>query len=122
MAWKARLFMGLMLAVMLLAIAGPAMADDDNNREDRGEDRQEWREEWREHDDCGWRQCDFEEFEIEEFDIDIDDDIVPVAFVIEDIDVDCDGIDDRWDWWINDRCEVEVELEAVPWWWSWDWD
>ena len=47
MAWKARLFMGLMLTVMLLAIAGPAMAGD-NNRQERREDRQEFREERRE--------------------------------------------------------------------------
>ena len=45
MAWKARLFLGLMLTVLLVAIAGPAMAD--NNRQERREDRQEWREELR---------------------------------------------------------------------------
>ena len=47
MAWKARLFLGLMLTVMLLAIAGPVMADN-NNRQERREDRREHREELRE--------------------------------------------------------------------------
>jgi hypothetical protein len=50
MAWKARLFMGLMLTVMLLAIAGPAMADD-NNRQERSEELREDRREFREDDD-----------------------------------------------------------------------
>lgn len=49
MAWKARLFMGLMLTVMLLAIAGPAMAD--NDRQDRREARQEFRDDFF-FDDC----------------------------------------------------------------------
>ena len=40
MAWKARLFLGLMLTVMLLAIAGPVMADN-NNREERRELRED---------------------------------------------------------------------------------
>ena len=35
-----------MLTVMLIAIAGPAIADD-NNRQERREDRREWRDEWR---------------------------------------------------------------------------
>jgi hypothetical protein len=73
MAWKARLFLGLMLTVMLIAIAGPAMAD--NNRQERREDRLEWREELREdnlfinHHD-GFHGCcnDFELDEVEIFD------------------------------------------------------
>jgi hypothetical protein len=121
MAWKARLFMGLMLTVMLLAIAGPAMAGDNNRqerREERREDRQEFREEFREDDvlvfghdfdDC----CDIEDdFELDEevFFVSDFDHFVPWYFFIEEIDIDCDGVDDRWDGWIHDECEVEVEF------------
>ena len=120
MAWKARLFMGLMLTVMLLAIAGPAMADD-NNRQERSKDRQEFREERREDffdfddhdidfDDC----CDDDvEFDEEVFLVDDFDFFAPLVFVVE-IDVDCDGIDDRWDWWIGDGCVIEdVDIEPL---------
>jgi len=73
MAWKARLFMGLMLTVMLLAIAGPVMADDDNNRQERREDRREFREDnfFINHHD-GFHNCcnDFELDEDEIFDLD----------------------------------------------------
>ena len=70
MAWKARLFLGLMLTVMLIAIAGPAMAGD-NNRQERREDRREWREDnllINHHD--GFHGCcnDFELDEVEIFD------------------------------------------------------
>lgn len=106
MSWKARLLMGLMLVAMLMAIAGPAMADHTQrheNRQDRLEDR--WDERWDRWDD--------EEFEVEEFEIDDFSwfGFAPVILVIEDID--CDGIDDDWDDWIDD-CEVEVEV--VEWW------
>ena len=121
MAWKARLFMGLVLTVMLLAIAGPAIADDNNNRQERREDRREAREERREHndfflfdhdkvfDDC----CDHDSrFDDEEFLVN-DLDFSPLVFVVE-IDVDCDGIDDRLDWWIGNGCVIEdVEIEPL---------
>ena len=45
MAGKARLFMGLLLTVMLLVTAGPAMADD-NNRQERREDLQDFRDDF----------------------------------------------------------------------------
>ncbi len=68
MAWKARLFVGLMLTVMLLAIAGPVMAD--NNSQERREDRREFREDnsFIDHHD-GFRGCcnDFELDEAETF-------------------------------------------------------
>ena len=76
--------MGLMLTVMLLAIAAPAMAGD-NNRQERREERREFREDF--HDDF---------------------------FVIEEIDVDCDDVDDDLDGLIDEGaivCEVEVEFE-----------
>ncbi len=124
MAWKARLFMGLMLTVMLLAIAGPAMAGD-NNRQERREERREFREELREDDDFfvldhhnGFDDCchDFEFDEEEVFVSDFDFGFVPYFYVVEEIDIDCDGIEDHWDSWIDDDCEVEVEIEAVDWW------
>src|SRR3712207_3712166 len=77
MAWKARLFLGLMLTVMLIAIAGPVMADDNNNRQERREDRREWREERREHDnfyvfdhDKDFDDCCHDDFKFDDEDID----------------------------------------------------
>ena len=121
MAWKARLFMGLMLTVMLLAIAGPAMAGD-NNRQERREERREDRQEFREDhgffafghhngfDDC----C--HDFELDEEEVLVSDfnfGFIPLVYVVE-IDVDCDGIDDRWDWWIGNGCTIEdIEIEPL---------
>ena len=104
MAWKARLFMGLMLTVMLLAIAGPAMAGE--NRQERREDRREAREERREHNDYflfdhdkDFDDCCDHDFELDEevFFVNDFDYFVPLVYVVE-FDIDCDGIDDRWDW------------------------
>lgn len=116
MAWKARLLMGLMLTVMLLAIAGPAMAD--NNRQERREERQEFREEFREDffvfdhdfDDC----CD-DDFDDEDVEF-VDFDFVPFFFVLEEIDVDCDDVDDDLDGLIDEGaivCEVEFEFDDL---------
>jgi hypothetical protein len=105
MAWKARLFMGLMLTVMLLAIAGPAMAGD-NNRQERSEDRQEFREDFFvfDHDN------DFDDCCHDDFD---DDDFVffPYFFAVEEIDIDCDGFDDDFDGWFDEGADCEVEIE-----------
>ena len=118
MAWKARIFLGLMLTVMLIAIAGPVMADD-NNRPERREDRREWRDEWRKdnlfinHHD-GFHGCckDFDLDEDEFLDNDLDF-FAPLIYVVE-FDVDCDGIDDRLDWWIGNGCVIEdVEIEPL---------
>ena len=108
---KLVLAMAAVLVGMLAALPGPAMADHTQrheNRQDRLEDR--WDERWDRWDDV--------EFEVEEFevdDIEVDDFswfwFAPVVLVIEDID--CDGIDDHSDDWIDD-CEVEVEV--VEWW------
>lgn len=114
MAWKARVFMGLMLTVMLLAIAGPAMADD-NNRQERREDRREFREEFREDffvfdhdfdfDDC----CD-DDFDDHDFDFDNDFGFFPFFFAVEEIDIDCDGFDD-FDGLFDEGADCEVEIE-----------
>ncbi len=115
MAWKARLFMGLMLTVMLLAIAGPVMADD-NNRQERREDRQEFREELREDNDFfifdhdnGLNDCCHDDFEIDDVEF-VDYGFVPFVFGIEEIDIDCDGIGDYLDLFIGESCEVEIEF------------
>ncbi len=119
MAWKARLFMGLMLTVMLLAIAGPAMAGDNNRqerREERREDRQEFREEFREDffvfdhnidfDDC----CDDDEIDIDDVEF-VNFGFVPLFLAIEEIDIDCDGIDDDFDGLFDEGADCEVEIE-----------
>jgi hypothetical protein len=112
MAWKTRLFMGLMLTVMLLAIAGSAMADD-NNRHERREDRQEWREDWREEWREDWRKEWREDFccddEVVFFDHGFD--FVPVFYLIEEIDIDCDGFDDDFDGLFDEGADCEVEIE-----------
>ena len=121
MAWKARLFLGLMLTVMLIAIAGPVMADENNNRQERREDRRELRGERRDHDfflfdhdkdfnDCCVHDVDLDEDEFLVNDLDF---FAPLVYVVE-FDVDCDGIDDRLDWWIGNGCVIEdVEIEPL---------
>jgi hypothetical protein len=109
--------MGLMLILMLLAIAGPAMAGD-NNRQKRRQDRQEFREERREHNDLflfdhdnGFDDCCHDDLEPDEEEFFVSDfGFVPWYFFVEEIDIDCDSVDDRWDGWIHDECEVEVEF------------
>jgi len=110
MSWKARLLMGLMLVAMLMAIAGPAMADHTQrheNRQDRWEDR--WDERW---DDV--------EFEVEEFEVD---ELFFPFFVLEVEDVDCDGVDDDGDGGIDEDvvCIVEFEVEEWGEWEEWEW-
>ncbi len=111
MAWKARLFMGLMLTVMLLAIAGPAMAGD-NNRQERREDRQEFREERREDFFVFDHGHDFDDCCYDDFD-NFDNDFVfyPYFFAVEEIDIDCDGIDDDFDGLFDEDADCEVEIE-----------
>jgi hypothetical protein len=103
-----------MLTVMLLVFAGPAMAGD-NNRQERREDREEFREDdvlvfGYDFNDC----CDIEG-ELDEEVVLVNDfySFVPLAFVVE-IDVDCDGIDDRLDGWIGNGCVIEdVDIEPL---------
>ena len=108
MAWKARLFMGLMLTVMLLAIAGPAMAGDNNRqelREERREDRQEFHHNI-DFDDC----CDDDEIDIDDVEF-VNFVVVPLFLAIEEIDIDCDGIDDDFDGLFDEGADCEVEIE-----------
>ncbi len=101
MSWKARLLMGLMLVAMLMAIAGPAMADHTQrheNRQDRWEDR--WDERW---DDV--------EFEVDEFffplvsEVDVDVDVENVGprndnegeCIVTEVDWDLDGFIAEWE-------------------------
>ena len=116
MAWKARLFMGLMLSLMLLAIAGPAMADE-NNRQERREERQEFREELRE--DFFFFDHDIEFDDCCDDDFGFDDEVVfvsdfgfvPIFFAVEEIDIDCDGIDNDLDGLFDEGADCEVEIE-----------
>jgi len=114
---------------MLLAIAGPAMADD-NNRQERREERQEFREELREDffffdhdidfDDC----CDDDDFGFDDEVVFVSDFgfdheffvsdfglFTPFVFGIEEIDIDCDGIDDDLDGLFDEGADCEVEIE-----------
>ncbi len=43
-------------------------------------------------------------------------DFVPFFYFIEEIGIDCDGIDADWDSLIDDDCEVEDEIKAAGWW------
>ena len=88
------------MTVMLLAIAGPAMAGD--NRQER----QEFREDFFvfDHninsDDC----CD-DDVEFVDFGF------VPIFFAVEEIDIDCDGLDDDFDGLFDEGADCEVEIE-----------
>ncbi len=111
MAWKARLFMGLMLTVMLLAIAGPAMADD-NNRQERREDRREFREDFRDDFFVFDHDIDFDDCCDDDDDVEfVDFGFVPWFFFVEEIDIDCDGIDDDFDGLFDEGGDCEVEIE-----------
>ena len=105
---------------MLIAIAGPVMADD-NNRPERREDRRELREERRDHDfflfdhDKDIKDCCVHDFDLDgdEFLVNDLDFFAPLLYAVE-FDVDCDGIDDRLDWWIGNGCVIEdVEIEPL---------
>ena len=37
-------------------------------------------------------------------------------FAIEEIDIDCDGVDDDWDGGIDEGADCEVEIEFFDWW------
>ena len=117
--WKARLLVGFMLVAMMLAtVAGPALANDGkqgNGFNGRGNNNNNNNNRF---EDCGWHHCGFERDIL--FD-GFDENLlisgfnfgVPVVYVVE-IDVDCDGINDRWDWWIGNDCEIEdVDIELL---------
>ena len=90
------------LVAMLVASAGPAIADHTNrheNRQDRWEDR------------CDWdNRCDDRRRHHGDFFF-----VNPWLFV-EEIDIDCDGEDDDWDGWIDEGADCEVEIEFFEWW------
>jgi hypothetical protein len=96
------------LVAMLAATAGPAMADNNNrheNRWDRWEDRH--------HGDCDWFNC----HRGDHIDLDLDEAffLFPL-FAVEEIDIDCDGVDDDWDGGIDEGADCEVEIEFFEWW------
>jgi hypothetical protein len=92
-SWKARLFMGLMLVgTLLIMVAGPAMADD-NNRQERRDDRQDFRHDL--HDDFFFNHdCDdCDDVDVEDFGF------FPLftSFDLDDAEVFCDNADDDLD-------------------------
>ncbi len=87
-SWNARLLMGLMLvATLLIMVAGPAMAD--NNRQERRDDLQDFRHDLRDdfffNHDCD--DCD--DFDVEDFGF--------FPFDVDDVEFFCDGDDDDFD-------------------------
>jgi hypothetical protein len=101
------------LVAMLVASAGPAIADHTNrheNRQDRWEDR------------CDWdNRCDDRRRHHGDFFFRHDNDFFTPFFFspflfVEEIDIDCDGEDDDWDGWIDEGADCEVEIEFFEWW------
>jgi CDP-diacylglycerol pyrophosphatase len=108
-----------LMVAMLVAFAAPAMANNQNERNDqhrfsnifddnccRGHD----------HDGNFRNNCcnnNNDKFE------DIFDDnafLFFPFFAIEEIDIDCDGVDDDWDGGIDEGADCEVEIEFFEWW------
>ena len=120
---RVKLVLGALAVVVasFAAFAGPALADDDCDFRERGN-----RDDGFVCRDDGDREF----FEVDDFNNDdfffdhddFDDDFFfynpflfsPFLFV-EEIDVDCDEIDDDFDGWVDEGavCEVEVEFEEV---------
>ena len=105
---KLVLALSAVLVAMLVATAGPAMADHTKrheNRLDRLEDR---------HNNCDWLDCRDDDDHV---DLDFDEAFLVAPFlIIEEIDIDCDGEDDDWDGWIDEGADCEVEIEFFEWW------
>jgi Ni/Co efflux regulator RcnB len=115
-SWKARLLVGFMLvAMMLVTVAGPALANHTNRHENRIDNRQDrhhngWNG-WNNHHDNDWNRWNNNH---NNNDFDFDEEVVfftPFLFVIEDID--CDGFDDDFDGWIDEDAVCEVEFGLV---------
>jgi hypothetical protein len=115
---KVVLALSALMVAMLVATAGPAMADH-TNRHERLEDRRgdcDWldcRDDRR--GDCDWLEC--RNDNAHDVDLDFDEAFLFVPFlIIEEIDIDCDGEDDDWDGWIDEGADCEVEIEFFEWW------
>ena len=118
---KLVLALSAVMVAMLVATAGPAMANHTErheNRLDRLEDRHnncDWldcRDDRR--GDCDWLDCRDDDDHV---DLDFDEAFLVAPFlIIEEIDIDCDGEDDDWDGWIDEGADCEVEIEFLEWW------
>ena len=120
MSWKARLLMGLMLVAMLMAIAGPAMADHTQRHENRIDNRQDRIDERQDRfdNDFFFIEEDFDDEEFDEFffpffaevDVDVDEENVGPRndnegeCIVTEVDWDLDGF--IADWEIDVTCFV----------------
>ena len=111
---KVVLAVAAMMVAMLVALAAPAMANDKNERNDQHRTNIF---------DDGNRNDIFHDGnrnDIFDDGNDIFDDgsaffLFPF-FAVEEIDIDCDGVDDDWDGGIDEGADCEVEIEFFEWW------
>jgi hypothetical protein len=104
---KVVLAVAAMMVAMLVALAAPAMANDKNERNDQ-------------HRTNIFHDGDRNDIFHDGNRNDIFDDgnaffLFPF-FAIEEIDIDCDGVDDDWDGGIDEGADCEVEIEFFEWW------
>jgi hypothetical protein len=112
---KLVLALSAVLVAMLVATAGPAMADHTNRHENQDRHENRW-DRWEDRqDDCDWFDC--RRGDHDNIDFDFDEAFLFTPFLlIEEIDIDCDGEDDDWDGWIDEGADCEVEIEFFEWW------
>jgi hypothetical protein len=95
------------MVAMLVAFSAPAMANDQNERNDQHRTTIF---------DDGNRHDFFDDGNRHDFFDDGNGFFLFPFFAVEEIDIDCDGEDDDWDGGIDEGADCEVEIEFFEWW------
>jgi hypothetical protein len=95
------------MVAMLVAFSAPAMANDQNERNEQHRTTIF---------DDGNRHDFFDDGNRHDFFDDGNGFFLFPFFAVEEIDIDCDGEDDDWDGGIDEGADCEVEIEFFEWW------